>query len=106
MTFEDHEGLDVYVRSVSVKRALRLMRLAGEMDGADRHVRDTLLLGASRIGHGVNLIKVADGLPPQQRALDLSGVGLTAGTTWRLYVKMVGVSSILNKMSPAVTWQP
>lgn len=32
--FEDHEGLDVYVRSVSVKRALRLMRLAGEMDGA------------------------------------------------------------------------
>jgi hypothetical protein len=34
MTFEDHEGLDVYVRSVSVKRALRLMRLAGEMDDA------------------------------------------------------------------------
>lgn len=34
MTFEDHEGLEVYVRSVSVKRALRLMRLAGEMDDA------------------------------------------------------------------------
>lgn len=30
---------------------------AGEMDGPDFHVRDTLLLGASRLGHAVNLIK-------------------------------------------------
>ncbi len=30
---------------------------AGEMDGPDSHIRDTLLLGASRIGHGVNLLK-------------------------------------------------
>lgn len=35
---------------------------AGEMDGPDRHIRDTLILGASRIGHGINLIKDPDTL--------------------------------------------
>jgi adenosine deaminase CECR1 len=35
---------------------------AGEMDGPDQHVRDTLLLGATRIGHGVNLIHDEDTL--------------------------------------------
>jgi adenosine deaminase CECR1 len=35
---------------------------AGEMDGNDSHIRDTLLLGASRIGHGVNLIRDPDTL--------------------------------------------
>jgi adenosine deaminase CECR1 len=35
---------------------------AGEMDGNDSHIRDTLLLGASRIGHGVNLLKDPDTL--------------------------------------------
>ena len=35
---------------------------AGEMDGPDAHIRDTLLLGATRIGHGVNLIKDPDTL--------------------------------------------
>ncbi|HEY0944401.1 MAG TPA: hypothetical protein VGD81_04010 [Opitutaceae bacterium] len=39
---------------------LRLSIHAGEMDGPDSHVRDTLLLGASRIGHGVNLINDPD----------------------------------------------
>jgi adenosine deaminase CECR1 len=33
---------------------------AGEMDGPDHHIRDTLLLGASRIGHGVNLLQDPD----------------------------------------------
>lgn len=42
--------------------ALPLSLHAGEMDGADSHVRDTLLLGAIRIGHGVNLIKDPDTL--------------------------------------------
>ncbi|MEI6105462.1 MAG: adenosine deaminase [Opitutae bacterium] len=35
---------------------------AGEMDGPDHHIRDTLLLGGSRIGHGVNLIQDPDTL--------------------------------------------
>jgi adenosine deaminase CECR1 len=35
---------------------------AGEMDWHDSHVRDTLLLGASRIGHGLNLIRDPDTL--------------------------------------------
>jgi len=35
---------------------------AGEMDGPDQHIRDTLLLGASRIGHGVNLLQDPDTL--------------------------------------------
>ena len=26
------------------------------MDGPDRNIRDTLILGATRIGHGVNLL--------------------------------------------------
>jgi adenosine deaminase CECR1 len=30
------------------------------MDGPDHHIRDTLLLGASRIGHGVNLLQDPD----------------------------------------------
>lgn len=42
--------------------ALPLSIHAGEMDGPDSHVRDTLLLGASRIGHGVNLVKDPDTL--------------------------------------------
>jgi adenosine deaminase CECR1 len=33
---------------------------AGEVDEPNRHVRDTLLLGAQRIGHGVNLIDDPD----------------------------------------------
>ena len=41
---------------------LALSLHAGEMDGPDHHIRDTLLLGASRIGHGVNLIKDPDTL--------------------------------------------
>jgi len=49
--------LDTFRRLRSSYPTLALSIHAGEMDGPDRHIRDTLLLGASRIGHGVNLIK-------------------------------------------------
>ncbi|MEQ8514489.1 MAG: adenosine deaminase, partial [Chromatocurvus sp.] len=39
---------------------VRLSVHAGEVDEPNDHVRDTLLLGADRIGHGVNLITDAD----------------------------------------------
>jgi adenosine deaminase CECR1 len=35
---------------------------AGEVDEPNRHIRDTLLLGAERIGHGVNLLSDPDTL--------------------------------------------
>ena len=39
---------------------VRLSIHAGEVDEPNDHVRDTLLLGADRIGHGINLISDAD----------------------------------------------
>jgi len=41
---------------------VRLSIHAGEVDEPNHHVRDTLLLGAERIGHGVNLITDPDTL--------------------------------------------
>ncbi|HEY4988301.1 MAG TPA: hypothetical protein VII09_00765 [Opitutaceae bacterium] len=49
--------LDTFRRMRSRYPTLALSIHAGEMDGPDHHIRDTLLLGATRIGHGVNLIK-------------------------------------------------
>jgi adenosine deaminase CECR1 len=49
--------LETFRRMRSVYPTLPLSIHAGEMDGPDLHIRDTLLLGASRIGHGVNLIE-------------------------------------------------
>ncbi len=49
--------LDTFRRLRARYPTLALSIHAGEMDGPDQHIRDTLLLGASRIGHGVNLIK-------------------------------------------------
>ncbi len=39
---------------------IRLSIHGGEVDEPNRHVRDTLILGAERIGHGVNLISDPD----------------------------------------------
>ncbi|HEY7775015.1 MAG TPA: adenosine deaminase [Kineobactrum sp.] len=39
---------------------VRLSIHAGEVDEPNHHVRDTLLLGADRIGHGINLISDPD----------------------------------------------
>jgi adenosine deaminase CECR1 len=41
---------------------LKLSIHAGEMDSPDHNIRDTLLLGASRIGHGVNILGDPDTL--------------------------------------------
>jgi adenosine deaminase CECR1 len=54
--------LETYRRLRAVYPGLKLSIHAGEMDGNDSHIRDTLLLGASRIGHGVNLIQDPDTL--------------------------------------------
>jgi adenosine deaminase CECR1 len=54
--------LDTFRRMRARYPTLALSIHAGEMDGPDHHVRDTLLLGATRIGHGVNLIKDPDTL--------------------------------------------
>ena len=40
--------------------SVKLSIHAGEVDEPNRHVRDTLLLGADRIGHGLNLITDGD----------------------------------------------
>ncbi len=54
--------LETYRELRRTRPTLPLSIHAGEMDGPDSHVRDTLLLGASRIGHGVNLISDDDTL--------------------------------------------
>jgi adenosine deaminase CECR1 len=49
---------------------------AGEVDEPNQHVRDTLLLGAKRIGHGVNLITDPDTLIRMQHGPYLVEINL------------------------------
>ena len=48
--------LETYRRLRAQYPTLPLSIHAGEMDSPDHNIRDTLLLGASRIGHGTNLL--------------------------------------------------
>ena len=66
---------------------------AGEMDGPDSHIRDTLLLGASRIGHGLNLIHDADTL-------------LLLQQTRRVLVEINLISNRLLGYTPDLTQHP
>ena len=54
--------LDTYRSLRSKYPTLPLSIHAGEMDSPDRNIRETLLLGASRIGHGVNILGDPDTL--------------------------------------------
>jgi Adenosine deaminase len=55
-----HRFLAAFRRLRARYPTLPLSIHGGEMDGPNHHVRDTLLLGASRIGHGVNLLTDPD----------------------------------------------
>jgi adenosine deaminase CECR1 len=64
MVGREDNGKGYPLRFLPVLRELRhkypdinLSIHAGETDEPDHHIRDTLLLGAQRIGHGVNLIR-------------------------------------------------
>jgi adenosine deaminase CECR1 len=64
MVGREDNGKGYQLRFLPVLRELRrqypdidLSIHAGETDEPDHHIRDTLLLGAKRIGHGVNLIR-------------------------------------------------
>ena len=66
---------------------------AGEMDGNDSHIRDTLLLGATRIGHGVNLIRDPDTL-------------LLLAQTRRVLVEVNLISNRLLEYTPDLAKHP
>ncbi|MBI2515358.1 MAG: adenosine deaminase [Opitutae bacterium] len=84
--------LDKY-RELRRRHPLALSIHAGEMDGPDSHIRDTLLLGATRIGHGVNLIKDSDTL-------------LLLQNSKRVLVEINLISNRLLEYTPDLTKHP
>ncbi len=85
--------LDTYRRLRAIYPTLQLSIHAGEMDGNDSHIRDTLLLGASRIGHGVNLIQDPDTL-------------LLLQQTRRVLIEINLISNRLLEYTPDLTKHP
>ena len=85
--------LDTYRQLRAKYPTLQLSIHAGEMDGNDSHIRDTLLLGASRIGHGVNLIQDPDTL-------------LLLQQTRRVLIEINLISNRLLEYTPDLTKHP
>ena len=52
---------------------------------------------------GANLMALKD-VPSGTHSYDFSGLGLTPGSTWQFFVKAVGVPSIHNQISSAVSY--
>lgn len=85
--------LETFRQLRSLYPTLALSIHAGEMDGPDSHVRDTLLLGASRIGHGTNLIQDPDTL-------------LLLQQTRRVLLEVSLISNRLLEYTPDLTRHP
>lgn len=85
--------LQTYRKLRSKYPTLALSIHAGEMDGNDSHIRDTLLLGATRIGHGVNLLKDPDTL-------------LLLQNNQRVLVEVNLISNRLLQYTPDLTQHP
>ena len=85
--------LETFRQLRSLYPTLALSIHAGEMDGPDTHIRDTLLLGASRIGHGVNLIYDSDTL-------------LLLQQTRRVLIEINLISNRLLEYTPDLTRHP
>ena len=56
----NHQAIQIPAPIIAQYNNVRLSIHAGEVDEPNYHVRDSLLLGADRIGHGVNLITDPD----------------------------------------------
>lgn len=84
--------LDVFRRMRRMYSGIPLSLHGGEKDSPGHEVRDTLLLGASRIGHGVNLISDPDTMLLMRNGRNLVEVSL--------------VSNQLLEYTPDVTRHP
>jgi adenosine deaminase CECR1 len=68
--------LDTYRAMRRQYNDVRLSIHAGEVDEPNHHVRDTILLGAERIGHGINLITDAQTMRTMRHGSIMVEIGL------------------------------